>query len=77
LNNQYHTYVDSDYSSTTKISFDLRFIAGFRYIAGNTGLRFIAGKTYTNLIFKDFKEAVLSSLPLLYIKFSKFVLKET
>ena len=34
-------------------------------------------KTYTNLIFKDFKEAVLSSLPLLYIKFSKFVLKET
>ena len=34
-------------------------------------------KTYTNLIFKVFKKAVLSSLPLLYIKFSKFVLKET
>jgi hypothetical protein len=29
----------------------------------------------TNLSFKDFKEAVLSSLSLLYIKFSKFILK--
>ncbi len=34
-------------------------------------------KTYTNLNFKDFKEAVLSSLSLLYIKFSKFILKES
>jgi len=34
-------------------------------------------KTYTNLSFKDFKEAVLSSLSLLYIKFSKFKLKES
>ena len=34
-------------------------------------------KTYTNLNFKDFKEAVLSSLSLLYIKFSKFKLKES
>ena len=34
-------------------------------------------KTYTNLSFKDFKEAVLSSLSLLYIKFSKFLLKDS
>ena len=34
-------------------------------------------KTYTNLSFKDFKEAVLSSLSLLYIKFSKFILKDS
>jgi hypothetical protein len=34
-------------------------------------------KTYTNLIFKDFKEAALSSLSILNINFSKFILEKT
>ncbi len=34
-------------------------------------------KIYTNFNFKDFKEAVLSSLSLHYIEFSEFILKES
>ena len=33
-------------------------------------------KNFTNLILKDFKEIILGNLSLLYLKFSKFVLKE-
>ena len=35
--------------------------------------RYLHCKTFTNLIFKNFKEVVLSSLSLLHITFSKFI----